>query len=92
MTEQEIPNLKTDLIQIAKNKGYKIVALMLQTQSEETLAIDIRVALERLSQISLDNLKLEIVQELQDKFKFNLPLSTKFADVICEYCYGRQQK
>ena len=73
---------KQQLLESAHSKDYKIVYLMLQTQPEQMLAENVRVARERSNFVNLDELKQEIVQNLQERFKFNTKLSDKFAEVI----------
>jgi predicted kinase len=74
--------IKTKLLESASDKGYKIVYLMLQTQPEEMLAENVRIARERSQYVSLEELEQEISDNLQERFKFNLELSNKFAEVI----------
>ncbi len=74
--------IKSQLLESASTKGYRIVYLMLQTQPEQMLAENVRVARERSNFVNLDELKQEIVQNLQERFKFNAELSDKFAEVI----------
>jgi len=74
--------IKSQLLKSASDKGYKIVYLMLQTQPEEMLAENVRIARERSQYVSLEELEQEISDNLQERFKFNLELSNKFAEVI----------
>lgn len=74
--------IKSQLLKSASDKGYKIVYLMLQTQPEEMLAENVRIARERSQYVSLKELEQEISDNLQERFKFNLELSNKFAEVI----------
>jgi len=75
---------KARLLKSASDKGYKIVYLMLQTQPEQMLAENVRVARERSNFVSLDELKQEIKSNLQERFKFNAKLGEKFAEVIVD--------
>lgn len=74
--------IKSQLLKSASDKGYKIVYLMLQTQPEEMLAENVRIARERSNYVNLDELEKEISQNLQERFKFNTELSKKFAEVV----------
>lgn len=76
---------KDNLVKTANQKGYTIVGLMLATQPEEILHQNIETAKNRLAEIgSKENVMQEIKENLQQRFKFNDELSTKFAEVITE--------
>lgn len=79
--------IKEKLLNLAREKGYIVVANMLRVQSEAMLKQNIDVARSRLLVVDEVTLKKEIEEDLKTKFRFNSNLSSKFAEVIIEAIY-----